>query len=62
MKLIEKQAQSMKQPLKGIPDIRKARGKRHSVVTVSAIAICSMLRGSKHYNSIWEWTKRVRFT
>jgi len=34
MKLTEKQAQSMRQQLKGIPDIRKARGKRHSVVTV----------------------------
>jgi len=59
MKLTEKQAQSMKQQLKGIPDLRKARGKRHSVVTVLAIAICAMLSGSKHYNSIWEWTRRA---
>ena len=49
MKLTDKQAQSMKQQLKGIPDVRKARGKRHSVVTVLAIAICAMLSGSKHY-------------
>jgi hypothetical protein len=59
MKLTDKQAQSMKQQLKGIPDVRKARGKRHSVVTVLAIAICAMLSGSKHYNSIWEWAKRA---
>ncbi len=59
MKLTEKQLQRMRQQLKEIPDIRKARGKRHSVVTVLAIAICAMLSGNKHYNSIWEWTKRA---
>jgi len=43
----------MKQ-LKEITDVRKARGKRHLVVTVLAIAICVMLSGNKHYSSIWE--------
>jgi thermostable 8-oxoguanine DNA glycosylase len=59
MKLTEKPAQSMKQQLKEIEDVRKARGKRHSVATVLAIAICAMLSGNKHYNSIWEWAKRA---
>ena len=59
MKLTEKQAKSMRQQLKEIPDTRKERGKRHSVVTVLAIAICAMLSGGKNYRSLGEWAKRA---
>ena len=44
MKITTSQANELKKQLKKLPDVRKARGKRHPAVSVLAIAICAMLR------------------
>ena len=41
--------------LAGVPDPRKARGCRHRLVTVLAIAVCAVLAGARSYVAIAEW-------
>jgi hypothetical protein len=39
-------------PLKELPDVRQARGKRHPAVSVLAIAICAMHRSYSRFTTI----------
>lgn len=59
MRLTKKQIQMMKAQLMEIPDTRKARGKRHSQVTVLMLVICAMLNGNSQCSSIVEWTRKA---
>ncbi len=43
--------------LKTVVDPRKARGIRHPVVTVIAIAVCAALSGARSFTAIAEWAK-----
>ena len=38
-----------------IPDVRKARGKRHPLPAILALSGCAMLCGSRSYSSIADW-------
>jgi hypothetical protein len=38
-----------------VPDPRKARGRRHRLVTVLAIGVCAVLAGARSYVAIAEW-------
>lgn len=58
MKMTTSQANELKKQLKELPDIRKARGKRHPAVSILAIAICAMLSGCSSFTTIAEWAKR----
>jgi hypothetical protein len=49
MKITTTQAQELKEQLSELPDIRKARGKRHPTISIFAIAICAMLSGCSHF-------------
>jgi predicted transposase YbfD/YdcC len=41
--------------LAGVPDPRKARGRRHRLVTVLAVSVCAVLAGARSYVAIAEW-------
>jgi hypothetical protein len=43
--------------LRGIPDPRKARGKRYGMVSVMAISVCATLAGAKSIRAIAHWAK-----
>jgi hypothetical protein len=43
--------------LKAVVDPRKARGVRHPVVTVVAIAVCAALSGARSFTAIAEWAQ-----
>jgi hypothetical protein len=50
--------------LADIPDFRKARGKRHALPSILALACCAVLCGYRSYRAIAEWghTYGPRFT
>lgn len=58
MKITTTQALELKNQLKKIPDIRKAQGKRHSILSVLSLAICALLSGCNSFTSIGEFAKR----
>ena len=58
MKITTSQTNELKKQLKELPDVRKARGKRHPAVSILAIAICAMLSGCSNFTTIAEWAKR----
>ena len=41
--------------LTAVPDPRQARGRRHRLVTVLAVAVCAVLAGARSYVAIAEW-------
>ena len=41
--------------LAGVADPRKARGRRHRLVTVLAVSVCAVLAGVRSYVAIAEW-------
>lgn len=41
--------------LAGVPDPRKARGRRHRLVTVLALSLAAVLAGARSYTAIAEW-------
>jgi len=43
--------------LRTLVDPRKARGVRHPLVTVVAIAVCAALAGARTFNAVAEWAK-----
>lgn len=43
--------------LKAITDVRKARGKRHKIEHILAVAICATLAGAKSFAAIGDWAK-----
>lgn len=43
--------------LRTLVDPRKARGIRHPLVTVVAIAVCAALSGARSFNAVAEWAK-----
>jgi hypothetical protein len=43
----------------GIPDPRRAQGRRHSLPTVLAIAAAAVLCGRQGYKAIWDWANML---
>ena len=43
----------------GIPDPRRAQGRRHSLPTVLAISTAAALCGREGYKGIWDWAKAL---
>jgi hypothetical protein len=43
----------------GIPDPRRAQGRRHSLPTVLAISTAAVLCGREGYKGIWDWAKAL---
>lgn len=48
--------------LAGVPDPRKARGRRHRLVTVLAASVCAVLAGARSYVAIAEWAQDLPVT
>lgn len=55
MKLSIKDAEALMEVLRGLPDPRYARGRRHSQSSMLAVAICAVLSGAKSYVAIGNW-------
>ena len=43
---------------RSLPDIRKARGKRHRLTSMVMMAICAVTSGARSYAAIGEWAGR----
>ena len=59
-KITTSQAKELKKQLRELPDIRKARGKRHPAVSILAIAICAMLSGCSNFTAIASFSKALQ--
>ena len=57
MTFTQRQLQDLIEALKGIPDPRFKRGKRHRQISILAIAICAVLCGARSYAAIAQWAK-----
>lgn len=58
MQLTEKQSDELIELLRGVPEVRKARGIRHGRASMLAMAICAVLCGARSYAAIAEWAGR----
>ena len=55
MKFTTKQIEDLIHCLKGLPDPRHNRGKRHRQLSILAISICAVLCGARSFAAIAEW-------
>lgn len=55
MKFTTKQIEDLINCLKGLPDPRHNRGKRHRQISILAISICAVLCGARGFAAIAEW-------
>lgn len=53
------QMESLQQHLRALPDVRKARGKRHRLATLLTMASAAVLSGTRGYTAIAEWAGRL---
>ena len=57
MKFTTKQIGDLIKCLKGLPDPRHNRGKRHRQISILAISICAVLCGARSFAAIAEWAQ-----
>jgi len=57
MKFTKKQLEALIETLKMLPDPRHKRGKRHRIISIIAISICSVLCGCRSYTAIAQWAQ-----
>jgi hypothetical protein len=53
------QMETLQERLRTLPDMRKARGKRHRLSTLLTIATAAVLSGARGYTAIAEWAGRL---
>jgi hypothetical protein len=53
------QMESLQEHLSALPDVRKARGKRHRLATLLTMATAAVLTGTRGYTAIAEWAQRL---
>lgn len=57
MKLSAKQAQDLVQRLTKVTDPRKAKGRRHKMISVLAISMCAIISNARSFAAIAEWAE-----
>jgi hypothetical protein len=57
MELSAKHAQDLIDRLSKVPDPRKAKGRRHKMISVLAISICAIMSNARSFTAIAEWAK-----
>ncbi|MEU5307146.1 transposase family protein [Streptomyces noursei] len=45
--------------LRTLPDPRRRRGRRHSLVSVLLIAVCAVLAGARSYSAVGQWARHA---
>ncbi|RPJ18457.1 MAG: ISAs1 family transposase, partial [Desulfobacteraceae bacterium] len=58
MELSAKQAHDLIERLSAVPDPRKARGRRHKMISVLAISLCAIMSNARSFAAIAEWAGR----
>ncbi|MCZ0991909.1 transposase family protein, partial [Streptomyces noursei] len=45
--------------LRTLPDPRRRRGRRHSLVSVLLVAACAVLAGARSYAAVGQWARHA---
>ena len=50
---------SLHDHFKGVPDVRRVKGRKHGIANVLALAAAATLSGMRGYKDIWVWASTL---